>query len=181
MGLKKVKEEILRKAEAEASLIIREGEKEVDEVMAETQKQISDEKKNSELRIKNLLENIEKKERASTQFEVKKRMFQKKKEFMDKIFEKTENKLTNLNDKERGDFLKKLLGKAKKEIDVKRIYTKKSDKRFFKGAETEEMEMKGGLIAETADRSVRIDYRFETMLEDIKEKNLPEIAKILFG
>lgn len=180
MSLKDVKEEILRKAGSEASSIIREGKKEVDRIMDESKKQIEEKRKNTELEIKNLLENIEKKEVASAQFEVKKKMFQKKKELLDRVFEVAEKKLISLNDKDKKSYLKKVLDKAKKEIKVKRVYTRKGDNKFFQGVQVKESDMKGGLIAETDDKSVRIDYRFETILEDIKEKNLPDIAKILF-
>ena len=41
--------------------------------------------------------------------------------------------------------------------------------------------MLGGLIAENKEKTIRVDYRFETMLESIKEKELQGINKLLFG
>ena len=39
----------------------------------------------------------------------------------------------------------------------------------------------GGLIAENKDGTVRVDYGFDTMLQNIKENELQSINKVLFG
>jgi vacuolar-type H+-ATPase subunit E/Vma4 len=43
------------------------------------------------------------------------------------------------------------------------------------------IDSRGGLVFESKDRSVRLDYRFEGVLEDIWNKNMYEIYKRLFG
>ena len=41
-------------------------------------------------------------------------------------------------------------------------------------------DMSGGLIAETEEGDVRVDYTYEEILQDIKEKSLQHLGGILF-
>jgi len=43
------------------------------------------------------------------------------------------------------------------------------------------MDCGGGLVFESKDRSVRLDYRFETLLEEVWNKRMNEIFSQLFG
>ena len=43
------------------------------------------------------------------------------------------------------------------------------------------IECAGGLVFESKDRSVRLDYRFETMLEEVWSQKMNEIYTQLFG
>ena len=79
----------------------------------------------------------------------------------------------------------KLIAKAKKELGTCKVYSTKADQEllqlpygvthvgFFDGP--------GGLIFESADGSLRLDYRFESMLEDVWNKNIQEIFARFFG
>jgi len=49
------------------------------------------------------------------------------------------------------------------------------------GENVEEVKMGPGLILESKDGSVRVDYTFKTILEGIWEKELKNISDILFG
>ncbi|MDO8642731.1 MAG: hypothetical protein Q7R76_04045, partial [Candidatus Woesearchaeota archaeon] len=44
-----------------------------------------------------------------------------------------------------------------------------------------EKSIEGGLIAETADGTVSVNYTYEHFLAEIQEKNLQELNTILFG
>ena len=41
--------------------------------------------------------------------------------------------------------------------------------------------MIGGIIAENGEKTIRVNYSFETLLESVKEAELQNISKILFG
>lgn len=181
MGLARVKEEILRKAKSEATSVVKEGKAELEKSVKEAQERIEEKRKEAETELRDFLENMEKKELSATEFELRKELFQKKRELMNSVFERAEARLIKSSPAKKELFLKKLLNEARKEINVKRVYSTMENKKFILGLEFHETEMKGGLIAETADKSVRVDYSFETLLQDVQEKNLPSIANILFG
>ena len=43
------------------------------------------------------------------------------------------------------------------------------------------MDIVGGIIAENQDETVRVDYSFDSMLQNMEENELQSINKILFG
>ncbi|MEK6876839.1 MAG: V-type ATP synthase subunit E family protein, partial [Nanoarchaeota archaeon] len=62
-----------------------------------------------------------------------------------------------------------------------KVYCNKNDAKLVKGFKAESSDITGGLIAENADGTVRVDYSFDTMLQNVKENELQKISKILFG
>ena len=51
----------------------------------------------------------------------------------------------------------------------------------MKGLNVQAIDIAGGLVAENKEKTVRVDYSFETLLDGIKENELQNISKILFG
>ena len=86
-----------------------------------------------------------------------------------------------MSGKQREECMNKLLDKAKKDIEVAKVYCNKNDAKLVKGFKAEPSDIIGGLIAENADGTVRVDYSFGTMLQNIKENELQKISRILFG
>lgn len=180
MGLDKVKEEIIRKAKEQAEAIITEGREEAEKIAKEAEGKIKENKEKIEAELKKTGISIKKKGIASAELEVKKILLQEKKRAIENIFEEVKNKLAALNDKKREEYIKKLIEKAQKEINVKYIYCNKKDRKFIKDFEVEETDILGGLIAENEKRDTSVDYSYETILENIKEKHLQGIGKVLF-
>ena len=71
--------------------------------------------------------------------------------------------------------------KAKDDIGGENLYCNKNDAKFMKDFNAEAIDIMGGLIAENKDGTVRVDYSFDTMLQNIKENELQSINKVLFG
>ena len=65
------------------------------------------------------------------------------------------------------------------------MYTNASDKRLVRLSQGISnggvIDCKGGLVFESKDRTVRLDYRFESMLEEVWDKKIQEIYSNLFG
>ena len=61
------------------------------------------------------------------------------------------------------------------------IYCSKKDVKFLKGLDAKPVEIAGGLIAENREKTIRVDYSFETLLQGIKESEMQHINKLLFG
>ena len=87
---------------------------------------------------------------------------------------------------EQANYLKILVAQAKKEIVVASVHAHARDvpelkkMKETKGMTIKAKEMLGGIIAETADQSISVDYSYEQILEYVKEKNLQEMGNLLF-
>ncbi|MFC1690794.1 V-type ATP synthase subunit E family protein [Nanoarchaeota archaeon] len=181
MGLEKVKDEILNNADKNAQSIIAEGLKEADLVLSELGDKTKELEEKTQGEIKNLLAAVERRDIASAKFEAKRMILDKKKELIDEAFEKAKQNIANLESGKNRQIVKDLIKKAKLELpDIKTIYANKKDKANVTGLNFREIDIIGGIIAENSDASIRVDYSFDTLLEDMKEKELQNISEMLF-
>ena len=182
MGLEKIQEEVLDRAKKEAQRILREATDEKSLLMGQTEQKLKAIRDRTQKETKKTMESAGLRESVSAEMEIKRLELEAKKDAIDDVFEKVKGTLKALDPKKREQHLKKLANKAKKEIEVAFLYSNKQDLSFVKdlGCETKEEGIIGGLIAENKDRSIRIDYSFDTLIESLKEAHLQDIAKILF-
>ncbi len=181
MGLEALKEEILNSAKEQANSLIAEARKEANRIMKEAEKKIEEMKEKSDIETKKMLDTIKRQELASAELENKKILLEAKKQIIESVFIEAKKRLENLDDKKRESYLKKLLEKAKNDIEIEYVYCNKKDTKFLKGFNVEIANIIGGLIAENKERTIRVDYSFETLLQGIKENELQNINKLLFG
>ena len=184
MGLESVKEEIIRNAQEQASDLDAEARKEVNRINKEIEEKIRQIKDESEAQTEKMLDPIKKQELATIKLEAKKMLLEAKKNLIEKIFVEAKRKLGELNGKERESYIKKLLEKIRNDIEPAYIYCNKNDVKLLKGVkgiEVNPANISGGLIAENKDKTIRVDYSFDTMVDSIKEKELQTINNILFG
>lgn len=181
MGLETVKDEILNSAKEHSNSLIAEARKEASRIMKEAEKKAEAAKEKSETETKKMIDAIKRQELAAAEIESKKMLLEAKKQVIENVFIEARNRLEKSDDKKREAYIKKLLEKIKNEIHAEHVYCSKSDAKFIKGFGAEAINMLGGLIAENKEKTIRVDYSFETMLESIKEKELQGINKLLFG
>ena len=180
MGLEAVKEEILNSAKEKANSLIAEARKEANRIMKEAEKKIEGIREKSEAETKRAIDTIKRQELASAELENKKMLLEAKKQVIENVFIEISKKLESIDYKKTETYIKKLIEKIKNDIEPANFYSNKKDIKFLKGLNVEPVNILGGLIAENKDRTVRVDYSFETILQDIKEKELQNINKILF-
>lgn len=181
MGLEAVKEEIIRSARQQESALVAEARKEANKIMKEAEAKTEEMKAISEADAKKAAEAMKRQALASGEMESRKLVLEAKKQVIENVFSEAKKRLEALDDRKREEFMKKLLEKAGKELEVAYIYYSKKDAKFVKGIGVEASPIIGGLIAENKERTIRVDYSFETMLEAIKEKELQNINKLLFS
>lgn len=181
MGLEAVKEEIIRSAKEQSNSSIAEARKEANKIMKEAEKKIEEMKEKIDAETKKILDMIKREELASAELENKKILLEAKRQIIENVFVEVKKKLENLDDKKKEAYLKKLLEKIKNDIETNYIYCNKKDTKFLKSFNVESISIIGGLIAENKERTVRVDYSFETILQSIKEGELQNINKLLFG
>ena len=181
MGLESVKEEIIRNAKEQSNSLLAEARKEANKIMKEAEAKVEGLKAKSEADAKKIIDTIKKQELASSELESRKLVLDAKKQAIENVIADARKKLEALDEKKREAYIKKLLDKCSKEIDFAFVYCSKKDAKFVKGCEIINPDLFGGLIAENRERTIRVDYSFETLLESIKESELQNISKILFG
>ena len=181
MGLEAVKEEILDNAKEKSNSLIADARKEANRIMKEMEKKVEEMRGKSEAETKRAFDLIEKQEFASAELENKKMTLDAKKQIIESVFAEAKKRIENLDDKKREACIEKLLHKAKKDIHIAHIYCNKKDAKFLKDHNAEPVDIIGGLIAENKDMTVRVDYSFETLLQNIKENELQNLSKVLFG
>lgn len=181
MGLETVKEEILNSAKEQASSLIESARKEASRISKETERKIEELQRKSEEETRKTLDVIKRQELASAELDSKKMLLEAKKEIIENAFAEARKKLENFDDKKRESIMRKLLEKAKNEIEAANVYCNKRDAKFVKGFNAQPMGMLGGLVAENKEGTIRIDYSFDTMLQTVKESEMHNINKALFG
>ena len=139
MGLETVKEEIIRNAKNQVDSLNIEARQESDKILKETEKKLEELNKISSEEIKKLTDTIKKQELASAELENKNFFLNTKKQLIDKVFAEVKEKLKSLNANKREAYLKKLIEKSKKEIEVAYVYCNKKDLNFLKGFKVEDV------------------------------------------
>ena len=183
MGLEEVKNEILKKTEQEAQIIIQEGEEKAKEILADAEEQIRNYTLTRAEQTKNIVDMLERRELAQAEFDVRKHMLDKKKELIEEVIRRVKERLQKLPATKRKQYLNLLLQQAKKEIDVKIVHANEEDIQLMKGAggiTFKKRALVGGILTETGDGMISIDYSYDEKLSEIKEKALQEIGGILF-
>jgi len=181
MGLESVKDEIIANAKEQEGALLAEAEKEAQRIMKEAESKVAEFREKTGAETKKLAEMISRQETASAELESKKLILEAKKEAMESVFEDARKKIEKLSDKKREDYIGKLLEKAKNDIEVATVYCNKKDAKLVRGFKAESTDIIGGIIAENVDRTIRVDYSFDALLQTIKENELQKISKILFG
>lgn len=181
MGLESVKEEVIRNAKEQANSLLAEARKEASRIMKEAEAKVDELKARSEADAKKAIETMKKQELASSELDSRKLVLDAKKQAIENVIADARKKLEALDEKKRDAYVKKLLDKAKKEIGVAYVYCSKKDAKFVKEFEVINSDLFGGIIAENKEKTIRVDYSFETSLESIKEIELQNINKLLFG
>lgn len=181
MGLEAVKEEVIRQAKEQESAIIAEARKEANKIEKEAEKKIEEIKAKSEEDTKKAIDTMKRQALVTAEMESKKLVLESKKQVIENVFAEARKRLESLDEKRRESIVKKLVGKAEKELEVEYIYCNKNDLKIIKGFKAEPANIGGGIIAENRDRTIRIDYSFEAMLESIREGELQSINRVLFG
>ena len=181
MAIEAIQEEIMGLAEKEAERQIAQAMKKAEEIRQETNTTLSLEDKKGETETDSLIEQLKQAIEASAKFEIKKLELTSKKDMINNVFDKATEKIMSLDEKTHERLTKILLKDAEKEIDIGKIICNEKTKKYLpKEFQIKTEEMIGGIIAESKDGTLRVDNRYETILEEIRRDALKKIAKSMF-
>jgi len=60
------------------------------------------------------------------------------------------------------------------------VYCNEKDKESVKNYKVKEANILGGVIAESKDGMLRVDYSYDLLLKQLKDELLPQLNKMLF-
>jgi len=184
MSLNKVVEDILRRGGEKETEIIRLGESERDEQLSLADKRIAENRARAEKRNAANIEQMDRQEVSSAELEAKKTALSAQRQVMDELRARVLAELSNYPAEKRKKLYSKLMARARKELGECYVYSSRGDQAILQlpsgmtngGA----IECAGGLVFESKDRAVRLDFRFETMLDDVWNMRMQEIYGELF-
>jgi len=183
LTLDSVVQAIQAKGKAEVDAILAEAQAERERTLSEVRAESDRALAEAEVRAKEAAERKRVQDLARAELEARKLVLAAQKEDLDEVYRRALERLGNL--KENPDFLRMLL-KAN-ELEWKsggRVYSNARDEAVVKGlvgkAYAGHVDATGGLVIESADGSRRVDLRYESILRDVWNDSVREVADILW-
>ena len=177
--------EILRRGEEKRKEIISLGEKDRDEQVHQAEKKVVEDRLKAEKRTEAAIAQMEQQELSSAELESKKALLAAQRQVMEDLKEQVLGELENYSLEKRRRLYSKLVPIAKKELGECLVYTNKADKAMVQlpsgMTHAGTIDCRGGLVFESKDGSFRLDYRFESILDDLWSEKMREIYNKLFG
>lgn len=183
MALETVIQAIQAKGKAEVDEILAqaraERERTLSEVRAEAAKGLAE----AEDRAKQDAGRRRVQELARAELEARKTALAAQKDTLDEVYQRALTRLANL--KENPDFLRTLLKANEAEWKAGgKVYSNARDEAVVKGivgrAYAGHIEAAGGLVIESADGTRRVDLRYDSILRDVWNDSVREVAEVLW-
>lgn len=185
MGLDRVVEDILRRGEGKRKDIISLGKTERDEQIRQAEMKIVDERQKADKRVQAAIAQMDQQEISSAELESKKALLAAQRQVMEELKEQVLDELEKYPTERRKKLYAKLVAKAKAELGECLVYTNKGDKALVSlppgMTNAGVIDCRGGLVFESKNKNFRLDYRFESLLEDMWNARIREIYTKLFG
>jgi len=182
MSLEALVQSILDKGTAEKSEIIGAARKEMEKLLQEAREKGQQDISRKLDDARKAAERLKVQETARSELESRKTVLIAQKEVLDAV--KTEV-LKRLSSPEvRSELLEALLDKHKEDWQSGKVYCGEMDQKQVKSIVGSRfggtIECSGGVVIESEDRANKVDLRFETLLDDIWEDSVKELADLLW-
>ena len=190
MGLEKVTEEILRKGEDEQRRILAEGEAEASKILKASEEGSKSVMDRAMKEAQEAAKRLRVQELSIAHVEVKKVRLNAEKEMLDKVYSDCLGELSRLRPEEARPLLEASVQKVARELGAggAEVWCSPRESEMVKGlcetaglAFSGTLDCAGGIVAESKDRSLRLDLRYETILADVWAQKMKEISGVLFG
>jgi len=182
MPLETVVQAILDKGRAEAEDILAQARAERERMLSEVRAEGAKALAESESRAKQAAERRRVQELARGELEARKIVLAAQKDGLDRVYERTPERLGDLADNEA--FLRALLKANESEWRDGRVYSNRKDEaavRKIVGDRYEgNIDCAGGVVIEAVDGTRRVDLRYESILRDVWDDSVREVAEILW-
>ncbi|MDK2892714.1 V-type ATP synthase subunit E [Methanohalophilus sp.] len=183
MGLETVINDIMEVAQAEVAKMDAEAETEVSRILEDAKEEAKRIKGNILAKTENDIEKMRNQAISSANLEVKRRMLNARKELLEKVYSKAADSIASLTPSKNEELLKAIIDQYQE--NGTKIYSNKDSEELVKKLSTLEyagnINCIGGVVIENDDGTVRFDYTYDSILNDVNERSLKQISDILFG
>jgi V/A-type H+-transporting ATPase subunit E len=192
MGLEVVIEEIRDKGKREAERVRQETQAEVNSILKTAQEKAERIKLAVDQDVERQKSHIMNQEVSAANLVVKRQLLNTQKDLLDQVYSVALSSIARLPEDVHRDVLKSLLSKAKAEIPEGIVHCNRRDSetlnRILAGDTTlkgyvvgKTVEIEGGIIIESKNGEIQIDYSYRTFLDEIWETGFKDASEILFG
>ena len=177
MGLEDVKNEIIEDAKQEKRQLLEEAEEKEKQIISEGESKAEEIRNEAEEEIEEEKESIKKRTESNANMEAKKIRLETKQNQIQETFEEFRERLNDLSDDEKRDFVENAIDNAG--FEVGKIQGSESFKHIVNDYEFEEME-EAGIVLISSNGERRVNYRYDKILEDFKQDYRKKVAEKLF-
>jgi V/A-type H+-transporting ATPase subunit E len=192
MGLEAVVEEIRDKGKSEAEKIRAESRQEVGHILAAAHKRVAEIKVAAEDDVARQAAHLMSIEVSAANLLVKRELLNTKKEMLNQVYQTTLTEISRLPESFHKEAIKKFLTDVKKEMPKGTVYCNARDVPAAKAVLSEHrdfagfslgnpIDIEGGIIVESEEGGLQIDYSYRTFLDRVWESGLKDASDILFA
>lgn len=191
MGIEVVLEEIREKGKKEVEETRRDTQKQVEEILSQGQARVKELERGMEEELEKQVSHIMNQEISAANLGAKRLLLTVQKELFEQVKEETLSSILKKPESFHRGAMEKLLLQAGKEIRegsisaserhlplVKEILAKHPELASLRLGEPQAIE--GGIIAESRDGSLKIEYSYRSILEKVWAEKLKEVSDVLF-
>ncbi|QIB90093.1 V-type ATP synthase subunit E [Methanosarcina mazei] len=183
MGLEIVVKDIQEGARAEVSRIKAEGDAKASEIINEAKEIQKKTLGDSLAKAEEDLQSLHQQVISSANLEVKRITLNKRKELLDTVYIQTVENIKSMPASKKEELLKSILDKH--EASGARAYSSKESEELVKKLTSlsyaGNIDSIGGIVLENEDRTVRLDFTYDSILKSVYERSLKQISDILYG
>jgi V/A-type H+-transporting ATPase subunit E len=191
MGLESVVNEIREKGQKEAASIRQETAAEVEKILKAAQARAEKIKMAANEDVEKQVAHILSQEVSAANLVVKRDLLNAQKSLLDQVYKSTLNSVSQLPESFHKETMVKLLKQAKMEIPQGIVHSNQRDLNVLKEilsknpefstyTSGEPVNIEGGIILESRDGQLQIDYSYRNFLDIVWEARLKEASDILF-
>ncbi len=182
MTLDTVIQAIQARGKAEVDAILAEAQAERERTLSEVRSEADKALSEAEARAREAADRRRVQDLARAELEARKLVLAAQKEDLDEVYQRALARLSDL--RENPEFLRILLKANEAEWKGGKVYSNARDEAMVKGlvgrAYAGHTDAAGGLVIESEDGSRRVDLRYESILRDVWNDSVREVAEILW-
>ena len=181
MGMQEVGQEVLKEAEENAEQILAAAKQEAKKIHLQSEQEVAQYRSKAQQHYEELVASMERRLLAGARLDAQRILQTQRKELLAFVVHQVQEDLLKMNVTEKSVFLKNLLSKAEQEIEVDTVLVQKSDASLIKGKyRVEESAMSGGLIAQSKDGLIRVNYSMDELVQKAQSDVMVKLNEILF-
>ena len=191
MGLEAVIAEIREKGRNEAETIVKEAETRKVEVLNTAQQKVEAINNSTRDDVEKNVSHIISQEEAAGHLIVKRQILTKQKELMDDVYQQVLDKISGMPESFHKEAITSLLKKAKLEVAIGKVSCCTRDEKVLKEVIKEKefsnysfgqiIDIDGGIIVESENGQLQVDFSYRTFLNQVWESGLKDASDNLFA